>query len=616
MFTARHFLPSFLVVSLFCFLANAQEASQTSPLASPVVPRLVNFSGRATDTQGKTISGIAGATFAIYKEESGGSALWLETQNIQADAKGSYTVRLGSTRPDGLPLDLFSSGEARWLGVTVNGGQEQPRVLLLSVPYALKAADAETVGGLPPSAFVLAAPPNSGASAPSAPSQDAVAQPLATGTTPVTTAGGTVNKLAKFDASADITNSLIFDNGTNVGINTAAPASTLDVNGTGTVRGNLSLPATGTATATVGKNSQPTTLTASSFNSGTAAAVSQNFRLQAEPMGNNTASPSGTLNLLYGAGTNAITETGLKIASNGKITFAAGQAFPGTGTVTSVGLSAPGTDFTVSGSPVTKSGTLALKWNVAPTSVDTANAIVKRDSTGSFAAGTITVASVTATPATGIGIFSTSPDNHGIEGVTNRTGAFGVVGENNSSSGAGVFGAGPVGVEGTTSTASSYGVEGVNTATGGIGIHGSAPNGDGFFTENNVQQSRTAGGWVKAMALVDQNGVGICFNSTLIGAPATVSPCGFAFHAWGAGDYTVDFGFEVDDRFVSATGATGVPIPSTPPAGFVANVCVNGSGGCPNTITPNQVEVVITCSTDGLVCSNNFADDKVYLVIY
>ncbi len=42
------------------------------------------------------------------------------------------------------------------MGVSVNGEQEQPRVLLLSVPYALKAADAETIGGLPPSAFVLA----------------------------------------------------------------------------------------------------------------------------------------------------------------------------------------------------------------------------------------------------------------------------------------------------------------------------------------------------------------------------------------------------------------------------------------------------------------------------
>jgi hypothetical protein len=91
----------------------------------------------------------------------------------------------------------------------------------VSVPYALKAADAETVGGLPPSAFVLAAPtiPNTANATQTA---DTV-PPLVTGTTPVTTAGGTVNKLAKFDAKADITNSRIFDNGTNVGIGTVAP---------------------------------------------------------------------------------------------------------------------------------------------------------------------------------------------------------------------------------------------------------------------------------------------------------------------------------------------------------------------------------------------------------
>jgi hypothetical protein len=152
--SAKHILSSFSMLLLFCWSINAQQTSSST--GSATVPRLVNFSGKATDTQGKNISGIAGATFAIYKEESGGSPLWLETQNIQADAKGNYTAQLGATKADGLPLDLFSSGEARWLGVTVNGGQEQPRVLLLSVPYALKAADAETIGGLPASAFVLA----------------------------------------------------------------------------------------------------------------------------------------------------------------------------------------------------------------------------------------------------------------------------------------------------------------------------------------------------------------------------------------------------------------------------------------------------------------------------
>jgi len=37
----------------------------------------------------------------------------------------------------------------------LNGGKEEPSVLLLSVPYALKAVDAGTLGGFPVSAFVL-----------------------------------------------------------------------------------------------------------------------------------------------------------------------------------------------------------------------------------------------------------------------------------------------------------------------------------------------------------------------------------------------------------------------------------------------------------------------------
>src|SRR6266849_6004223 len=81
------------------------------------------------------------------------------------------------------------------------------------------------------------------------------------------------------------------------------------------------------------------------------------------------------------------------IASTGIISFAAGQTFPGggAGTVTSVGLAAPVSDFTVSGSPVTSNGTLTLNWTVAPTNTSTANAIVKRDGSGNFGAGTITL---------------------------------------------------------------------------------------------------------------------------------------------------------------------------------------------------------------------------------
>jgi hypothetical protein len=48
----------------------------------------------------------------------------------------------------------------------------------------------------------------------------------------VTTPGGTVNMVPKYSGSATIINSAIFENGGKVGIGTAAPASTLTVNGT------------------------------------------------------------------------------------------------------------------------------------------------------------------------------------------------------------------------------------------------------------------------------------------------------------------------------------------------------------------------------------------------
>jgi hypothetical protein len=65
--------------------------------------------------------------------------------------------------------------------------------------------------------------------------------------------------------------------------------------------------------------------------------VTQTFQWQAEPVGNDTDTAAGSLNLLFGQGTAKPAETGFYIASNGQINFATGQTFPGVGTVTSVG---------------------------------------------------------------------------------------------------------------------------------------------------------------------------------------------------------------------------------------------------------------------------------------
>jgi hypothetical protein len=311
------------------------------------MPRLVMYSGVAKDASGKPLTGIVGVTFALYSAQDGGAPLWLETQNVQADSHGRFSVYLGATKPDGLPQDLFVSGEARWLGVRPEGQDEQPRAQLITVPYAMKAGDAETIGGLPPSAFVLAAPATAGGSAALAPSSSSAS---GAPTAPPLAGTGTVNFVPLWTPDGNtLGNSVLFQSGSGssarTGVNTTTPGATLDINGNVLVRGPVQLPATGTATASSGFNSQPLWLQGSSFNSSTQQPISPTFQWQIEPSGNNTSSPAGSLNLLYGNGTGSPAETGLNVASNGIINFVKTQTFPNTLT----GITA-GTGVTVTGS--------------------------------------------------------------------------------------------------------------------------------------------------------------------------------------------------------------------------------------------------------------------------
>jgi hypothetical protein len=615
-----------ILLSLFLLLSldmpsQAQQSAPSTAAPSPTttatatVPRLVSYSGKLSDDPRRGIGSVVGITFSIYKDQDGGSPLWMETQNVTPDATGRYSVHLGTTLPGGLPLDLFSSGEGRWLSIRVNGGNEQSRVLLLSVPYALKAADSETLGGLPASAFMLAAPVAASSSAVSGSDASSTGSTIAPPAT--ITGSGTLNFLPIFTGTTTIGNSAVFQTGSGttakVGINTGAPASALDVKGTTTMHGTLTLPATGTATSSGAKSSQPQNLVASAFNSSTSTAVNQTFRWQAEGANNNTALAGGTLNLLFGKGTATPAETGLKIASDGEITFANGQRFPGTGSVSSVGLSAPSSDFSVTGSPVTGSGTLGLSWKTAPTSNNTVNAIVKRDSAGSFKATGISVNTLVATH-NGIPISATSTStadfDTAISGSSTATSndqtTYGVAGASGAGHGAGVFGTSSNAFSGNgvygTANNNSGAVEGDNfNPGGGAGVIGSGA--WGFYTENHAHQGLSSGGWVKGLIAYSGFAGGRiieCWNFNIPGAAATVPPCGFSVNRLDVGDYVVDLGFEVDNRFISVT-------PTQTTSAFTA--CTNIAAACLHTLTANQAEV-------SFVDSGTFQEAKFFLVVY
>lgn len=97
-------------------------------------------------------------------------------------------------------------------------------------------------------------------------------------------------------------------------------------------------------------------------------------------------------------------------------------------------------------------------------------------------------------------------------------------------------------------------ISGINTATNATGVFGSATSGYGFVTDSHVSQARGMGGWAKAMAFVDFSGtIYRCFNSQMAGSAASTPPCGLTVTGvQSSAPYyvVVDFGFEIDDRFV------------------------------------------------------------------
>jgi hypothetical protein len=227
-----------LLVVCSALLAFGQA---TATQANNIVPRLVRFSGTLTDTNGKSLTSMAGVTFSLYKDSDGGSPLWIETQNVQPDSKGHYTVLLGSTKSEGVSSDLFASGEARWLGVQAQGQAEQSRALMVSVPYALKAVDAETLGGKPASAFQLALPQalsgTSSASENNPVSKTSIGDSggiLPPCSAIVLCGTGTVNFIPEWTGLHNQGNSIMQENAAKTGIGILAPpgAYTLNIPGT------------------------------------------------------------------------------------------------------------------------------------------------------------------------------------------------------------------------------------------------------------------------------------------------------------------------------------------------------------------------------------------------
>ncbi len=221
------------LVTVVCVLSSVTAFGQSAP-ANPsiTVPRLIQISGVFQPVDGQPPSAVEIVTLSVYAEAAGGLPVWQEQQTVAIEkTTGRFTLLLGASHPAGIPAEVFASGDGQWMSLLFEraGEREQARVRIASVPYALKASDAETLGGLPASAYLRA---------PTAASTDGISREPSTTTSTLTVTEapslaavlpGTTNFLAKYVNTSDVGNSAVYETPTAavptgaVGIGTTAP---------------------------------------------------------------------------------------------------------------------------------------------------------------------------------------------------------------------------------------------------------------------------------------------------------------------------------------------------------------------------------------------------------
>jgi hypothetical protein len=147
-------------------------------------------------------------------------------------------------------------------------------------------------------------------------------------------------------------------------------------------------------------------------------------------------------------------------------------------------------------------------------------------------------------------IYGESQSGRGIWGKS--VGSRGVYGESNSSEG--VFGVSTSGTGVSGNSTSWIGVYGESTSSNGIGLYArNASGGRALYTDGNAGQARASNGFVKAMVYINTDGtIRRCYNGI---TNSSIGNCGFTSTASTdpLGYYTVDFNFQVDDRFAAVS---------------------------------------------------------------
>ncbi len=444
----RRFLDTFLLLSglLLAGIISAQQASTTS------VPNLIRYGGTLKEANGAPVAATAGVTFAIYKQQDGGAPVWMETQNVTTDAGGNYSVLLGSTTATGLPSELFSEEEQRWLGVQVQGQAEQPRVLLVSVPYAFKAHEAETLAGKNISDFVLAKDLNASPTAVGAGSSQAASSVSSSATKPgIKTAAASAGPTNFSGATADQIVK-VTQTGAGYGIN----ATTSSANYTNAVVGTI--PGAGVAIFGHASTSSAQGYGIEGVSESTIGVGLLGFARAAT---GSTYGLKGYSSSTGGTGVRGLSTatTGVTYGVSGAVSSATGTAMWGQATATNGGTGVWGQSLATTGAAVGVRGESASN--------------------------------------SGVGVYginsSTSGSTYGVKGADDSPSGVGVLGTNSANGGTGVYGKATAigglttGVLGVAASPDGTGVSGEGPMIGVTGVAGNANGAGGVFVNTSSQ---------------------------------------------------------------------------------------------------------------------------------
>lgn len=108
------------------------------------VPRIINYQGRLTDTEGNPVSdGSYYIKFVIYRSESGVDSLWSSGFQAVTVVDGLFSYALGSNVS--FPAGIFGPGITPFLGITIGTDAEiNPRTAFTSSAFAWHSNSADT----------------------------------------------------------------------------------------------------------------------------------------------------------------------------------------------------------------------------------------------------------------------------------------------------------------------------------------------------------------------------------------------------------------------------------------------------------------------------------------